>query len=458
MKQKFIYRLLIFFGILLPKQLCAQEIKNDSIQNPMDQLGDVTDAFQENFFEALKQKAIENYELALAALNKAEKAAKSEENKAVVYFEMGKNHTYLKQYAKAEENFNKVLKSQGDRLDVLEQFYELYYQQREYEKSIPMVQKLIPLDEDYKEDLANLYTLTKQYDKALELLDELDQVWGESDIRNALRAQIYRATGNTEGAIENLEQKIDNNPKNEKEYLNLIFLYSDQGNKEKAFETAKNLLKNNPKSQLVHLALYKFYLDEGNAPESIKSMKIVFASEEVDKETKYKVLGDFIQFVNENPEYETELAEIVNQFSVENGRVYEKLGDYYAAKNRNEDALKAYEKGIIQDPDNYNLLKNTLLFQLEFKKYEAAAKLSAKGLEIFPAQALLYLLNGVANNGLEKSDAAIESLETGLDFVFENPKMEHDFYEQLSLAFSKKGDTKKANMYSEKAIAVKVPN
>ncbi|HLT49916.1 tetratricopeptide repeat protein [Aequorivita nionensis] len=458
MKINPLYIFLLFFGIFLPKQLCSQEIKSDSIQNPMDQLGDVTDAFQENFFEALKQKAIENYELALSALNKAEKAAKTEENKAVVYFEMGKNHTYLKQYAEAEADFNKVLKTQGDRIDVLEQFYELYYRQKEYEKSIPLVQRLIVFDEDYKEDLANLYTLTKQYDKALEQLDELDQIWGESDIRNALRAQIYRATGNTEGAIENLEQKIDNNPKNEKEYLNLIFLYSDQGNKEKAFETAKNLLKSNPKSQLVHLALYKFYLDEGNASEAIKSMKIVFASEEVDKETKYKVLGDFIQFVNENPEYETELAEIVNQFSVENGRVYEKLGDYYAAKNRKEDALKAYEKGIIQDPDNYNLLKNTLLFQLEFKKYEAAAKLSAEGLEIFPAQALLYLLNGVANNGLEKSDAAIESLETGLDFILDDPKMERDFYEQLSFAYTTKGDTQKAKMYSEKAVATKMPN
>ncbi len=465
MKQKFKYIFLISIGILLPKQLCAQEIKpsapavwKDSIQNPMDQLGDVADAFQENFFEALKQKAIENYELALTALNKAEKAAKSEENKAVVYFEMGKNHTYLKQYAEAEENFNKVLKSQGDRLDVLEQFYELYYQQREYEKSIPLVQKLIPFDEDYKEDLANLYTLTKQYDKALEQLDELDLVWGESDIRNALRAQIYRATGNTEGAIENLEQKIDNNPKNEKEYLNLIFLYSDQGNKEKAFEAAKNLLKSNPKSQLVHLALYKFYLDDGNASEAIKSMKIVFASAEVDKETKYKVLGDFIQFVNENPEYETELAEIVNQFSVENSRVYEKLGDYYAAKNRKEDALKAYEKGIAQDPDNYNLLKNTILFQIEFKKYEAAAKLSGEGLEIFPAQALLYLLNGVANNGLNKSDTAVESLEIGLDFLLDDPKMEHDFYEQLSFAYAAKGDAKKAKMYSEKATAITLPN
>lgn len=439
-------------------QLCAQEIKNDSIHNPMDQLGDVTDAFQENFFEALKQKAIENYELALTALDKAEKTAKSPENKAVVYFEMGKNYSYLKNYAQAEENFNKVLKSEGDRPDVLEQLYEVFYQQKNYEKSIPLVQKLIPFDEDYKEDLANLYTLTQQYDKALELLDELDGIWGESDTRNALRAQIYRVTGNTKAAIENLEQKIDNNPKNENENLNLIFLYSEQGNKEKAFEAAKNLLKNNPKSKLVHLALYKFYLDEGNATEAIKSMKIVFSSEEIDKESKYKVLGDFIQFVNENPKYENELAEIVNQFSVENGRVYEKLGDYYAAKGRKEDALNAYEKGIEGDPDNYNLLKNTLLFQIEFQKYEAAAILSSEGLEIFPAQALLYLLNGVANNGIQKSDSAIESLETGLDFIMEDPQMEQDFYKQLSLAYTTKGDTKKAKIYSDKAAATKTPN
>src|SRR5690606_24817417 len=136
--------------------------------------------------------------------------------------------------------------------------------------------------------LANLLTLTKQYDEALAQLDELDGVWGESDIRNALRAQIYRATGNTEGAIENLEQKIDNNPKNEKEHLSLIFLYSEQGNTEKAFEAAKNLLKTNPKSQLVHLALYKFYLDSGNTSEALKSMKVVFGSNQIDMESKYR--------------------------------------------------------------------------------------------------------------------------------------------------------------------------
>ena len=465
LKQGFLYTFFFLLGIFIPQQLSAQEIKperplneSDSIKNPMDELGNVSDAFQDNFFEALKQKAIENYELALTALNMAEKAAKTEENRAVVYFEMGKNHSYLKEYDLAEINFNKVLKSQGDRLDVLEQLYELYYQQREYEKSIPLVIKLVKFDEDYKEDLANLYTLTKQYNNALKQLDELDETWGESDIRNALRAQIYRATGNTEGAIENLEEKIDKNPKSEREYLNLIYLYSEQGNTEKAFETAKNLLKINPKSEIVHLALYKFYLDEGNASEAINSMKTVFASDEVEKETKYKVLADFIQFVNQNPDYEDELANIVNKFSVENGHVYEKLGDYYAAKNRKEDALKAYEKGIVINPDNFNLLKNTILLQIDFEKYDAAAKLSSEGLEIFPSQSLLYLLNGVANNGLKQSNTAIESLEMGLDFLIENPKMQRDFYNQLSLAYTQKGDAKNAAIYLEKANKLKMPN
>lgn len=433
--------------------------ENDSIQNPMDQLGVVDDAFQENFFEALKQKGIENHELALIALNKAEAAATTPENKAVVYFEMAKNYTALKVYDEAEINYKKVLTDLGDRLDVLEHLYDLYYQQKDYEKAIPLVRKLIPYDEDYKEDLANLLTRAKQYDLALEQLDELDGIWGESDIRNALRAQIYRATGNTEGAIENLEQKIDNNPKNEKEHLSLIFLYSEQGNTEKAFEAAKNLLKTNPKSQLVHLALYKFYLDSGNTSEALKSMKIVFTSDQIDTESKYRVLGDFIQFVNLNPQYEADLEAAATLFSEENGtKVYEKLGDYFSAKSNKEQALHFYEKGVAQSIDNYKLLKNTLLFQVEFEKYSEAATLSSKGLEIFPAQPLIYLLNGVANNGLENSEKAIESLETGQDFILDDPQMQLDFYIQLNIAYTNKGDIKRAKTYSEKAAQLKLAN
>jgi len=455
-KSHYIFTFII--GFIVSFSTLGQELnptQNDTVKNPMDGLGDVDDAFQEYFFEGLKQKGIENYELALEALNLAEKATNSEVNKAVVYFEMAKNFTYLKNFDRAEENYKKVLTSQGDRLDVLEHLYDLYHKQRDFEKAIPIVKKLIPFDEDYKEDLVNLYTHTKEYDKAIDLLDQLDASWGESDIRNALRARIYRVTGNTQGAINNIEQKIENNPKNEREHLNLIFLYSEQGEVEKAFKASKQLLESNPDSKLVHLALYKFYLNENNATEAIKSMKIVFATNEVDKETKYKVLGDFIQFVENSPEHEEHLNEVVNEFSQENGRVYEKLGDYYMAKDKKVEALDFYEKGIKITPDNFNLLKNTLLLQIDFHKFKEAQKLSSEGLDLFPAQPLLYLLNGVANNGLSQSDKAIESLETGLDFVFDDPTMERDFYQQLSFAYNQKGNLEKSKIYAEKAANIK---
>lgn len=454
-----VFSLLILGIFLFPKPLVAQEIQDDEIGEPMDDLGNVSDEFQERFFEALKQKAIENYELALSALSQAEKASKNPEHKAVVYFEMGKNHALLKDYDAAEREFKKVLKIDSKQMDVQAQLYDVYYKQSDYDKAIPLVEQLIKQDEDYKEDLANLLTLTKQYDRALTLLDELDETWGESDIRNALRARIYRVTGNREGAIANIEQKIDNNPKNEKDYLNLIFLYSEQGDVNKAYETAKSLLSNNPNSELVHLALYKFYLDEGNISEGIKSMKIVFAADDIDTESKYRVLGDFILFVNEHPEYEKDLEEVVQLFSDENGaKVYEKIGDYFVAKSKKEEALGFYEKGMALQKDNYNLLKNTLLLQLDFKNFDAAAGLSEEALSIFPAQALIYLLNGVANIGLRNHKQAIESLEMGLDFLIDDPKMEHDFYEQLRIAYTETGNTKKAAESAEKASQIKMPN
>jgi len=427
---------------------------------PTDDLGNVSDAFQESFFEALKQKGIENYELALDALQKAERAAKKNpEQEAVVYFEIGKNLKFLKRYQEAEENFQKVLQSQGERLDVMEALYDLYYLQRNYTKAIPLVKKLMVIDPDYKEDLANLYNRTQQYNKALELLDELDESWGESSYRNALRRGIYRATGNSEGAIKNLETKIDKNPKKEQDYLNLIYLYSEQGDTNKAFEVAKELLKNQPNSQLAHLALYKFYLEEGNSSEAMKSMNIVFGSSKIKNKSKYQVLADFLGFVAENPEFEADLDKVIAQFPQDgNGQLYEQLGDYFLAKEDKATALRFYEKGADLDTDNFSLIKNTLLLQIDFKNFEQAAVLSENALGTFPAQSLFYLLNGVANNGLEKYDQAIESLEMGLDFILDDSKMERDFYTQLELANNKKGDTIKANEWAKRAAQINIPN
>ena len=448
---------MVLLGIMLfPITTYAQEIENP----PTDDLGDVSDAFQENFFEALKQKGIENYELALKALEKANTAADGDkEAEAVVHFEMGKNLAKLKRNVEAETNFNKVLEWDPNRVEVIEALYDLYFDEKDYQAAILVVKKLIEFDTDYKEDLANLYNRTKQYDKALELLDELDKEWGESSYRNTLRSQIYRVTGNTSKEINNLESRIENNPKSEKEYLKLIYLYSEEGDIQKAFVTAKELLKQKPNSQLVHLALYKFYLEEGNHQEAIKSIKIVFNSQEIENKSKNSVLEDFLNFTDKHPEIEFDLKEIVSSFKEQsNSQTYMLLGDYFLSKDEKEEALVYYLIGIEKNSQNFGLLKNTLLLQIETKKYKEASELSLEGLNIFPAQPLLYLINGVANNNLKQAEQAIESLETGLDYLLDDLKMEYDFYQQLTLSYTLKGDSKKAKMYTKRASELNLSN
>ena len=94
---------------------------------------------------------------------------------------MAKNYVKLKQYDLAEQNLKEVLQTQGERLDVMEILFLIFItKKKDYEAAIPLVENF-KKDEDYKaKDLANLYQRTKQYDKALELLDELDETWGES--------------------------------------------------------------------------------------------------------------------------------------------------------------------------------------------------------------------------------------------------------------------------------------
>ena len=444
--------LLILGGFFAPRALVAQEIAATPLGEPQE----VSDAFLESFYEALKQKSIENYALAITALERAQKESGGNlQADAIVFFEFAKNQIKLKQYNQAEINLEKVLRQEPENQDVLETLYDLYYLTREYNKAIVLVKKLIVYDQDYKEDLANLYQRTKQYEKALLLLEQLEVSWGESVYRTALRKQIYRQTGNTLGAINNAEKKRKNNPANEREYLNLIYLYSENGNPEKAYQTALELQNKFPNSILVHLALYKFHLDQGNTMGAMASMKKVFNSRVIEKESQYKVLGDFLTFVQQNPQYQAELEGIVEVFSKDNnGQVFEKIADYYLSKGNKELALTFYQKGIEVDSDNFSLLKNTLLLQLEFNRFAAAKNLSASSLEVFPAQPVLYLLNAKANNNLQDFKAAINALEIGLDYLFDNAELEKEFYEQLAVAYTGLGHTIKAANFAKKAAEI----
>ncbi len=453
MKYK-IYILFLVFGMLIFPQINYAQV--DFNKKPDDDLGDVEDKFQELFYEALKQKGIENYDRSVESLLKC---IELDNSVPVLYYELGKNYKKLKNYQAAEEALKKAVSKEPGNEWFLDELYGFYASQNDYDKAIKTVKQLVKYHPDYKEDLASLYHRSKKYDDALKLLDELDSEFGISVSRDMMRNQIYKATGRKKDQIENLEKRVESHPNKESNYLALIFRYSENDEKAKAFETAKELLKINPNSQLVHLALYKFYLDDNNAEKAIESMKIVVKSNEIKPEAKLKVLTDFVSFVGNNPQYEADLVEATAMVSNNsNGKTLIELGQYYLTKNNKEKALEYFEEALKVASNNFSVLRNVLLLYIDLQKYNLAEEKSSETLQKYPSQPLFYLINGVALNQLNKPKKAIEALEAGLDYIIDDTKMEMDFYNQLSKAYSLLNNTAKAKTFSDKAKQLESSN
>lgn len=439
--------LLLMIGILLIPIASFAQV--DFNKTPDDDLGNVEDKFQENFYEALKQKGIENYDRSIKALLKC---IELDNTKAVIYYELGKNYVKLKNFGAAEDALKKAISKEPSNEWYLDELYGVYYELDDYDKALKTVKQLVKFHPDYKEDLAALYLRNKKFKAALKILDELDKEFGISEARDAMRNQIYNATGNDKDRIENLEERVAGNPNNETNYLNLIYRYSEQGNKAKAFETAQELLKSIPDSHLVHLALYKFYLDDDKHQEAIASMKIVLTSPKIKADAKTKVLNDFVAFVGNNQQYEEDLVEVTSLISEDDGgKSNKELGLFYLQKGNKEMALKHLEMAIENNLDDFDIIKNTVLLYIDAKQYQKVVDLTVQTLDIFPAQPILYLASGVAFNHLNRPKDAIDTLEIGVDYIIDNVQMEIDFYKQLSTAYRMTNNNTKASTFSKKA-------
>ena len=132
-------------------------------QQEPDQVETAATEVENNFYDALKHKSMENYDKAIVSL---EQCVLKEAKNPEFYYQLGTNYLALKKYAEAEQNFQKAVDLEPKQRWYWNGLYDVYYQTRAYEKAIPIVEKLVVFDANMKEDLASLYMNTNQFEKA----------------------------------------------------------------------------------------------------------------------------------------------------------------------------------------------------------------------------------------------------------------------------------------------------
>ncbi|EAS20579.1 conserved hypothetical protein [Flavobacteria bacterium BBFL7] len=431
----------------------AQE-EVEAIEVNQDDLGDVSDSFKDTFFNALAEKAKGNHDRAIVLL---ENCAAQEPTSGAVQFELAKNHLANKDFVKAELSVKKGIELSGDNEWMLDMLFDIYDEQKEYDKAVPVMEQLVKINDNYEEFLPTLYYRTGQYDKALKSLNDIDARQGANDARrNALRRSLVNRQQQevrNENNIESLEAEIERNPTNEQAYINLIYMHGRNGDKEALFEVAQDFERNVPNSDAAHLALYKIFIENDRIDDGVASLEKILTSDKIDRETKMKVLQDFISMSDGRVDLENAVTQAIDWLSddVEDPNAYRAMGDYYLKKNDAVQAIAFYEKGLELDSNNVGIIKSIALLSIDLKDYGKTLTITNTAIEKFPAQPLFYLLNGVAQNNLNAPDKAIEIIELGQSYLLDELKLEQDMYQQLAISYDKKGDTASASKMRAKA-------
>jgi tetratricopeptide (TPR) repeat protein len=409
-----------------------------------------TDKFQDYFYESLKQKGIENYDKAITAL---EQCLKLKPNDATIYSELGKNYFGLKNFEESYASFEKATQIDPKNKWFWVGMYEASYAAKNYNQALISVNKLIVFDETYKEDLISIYMVTQQYDKALVLINELNEKMGKSSLRDKYKMQILSQGNFQNSEIDNLNLQIDKNPKEESNYVNLIRLYLDNEDTKKEFEINKKLADALPNSAWAQVYLFKYYLDNKENEKAINSMNVVLASPDIDSKIKHRILNEFLIFVTKNPQYEPDLEKAIAYFDKDpNINVAKEIGKYYHNKKQWDKAIYYYQL-TLKNNSGEDLETNLLLLQayVESKQFDLVAKKASELMEKYPTQPQFYYFAGMANNQLQQFKKAKEMLEMGLDFLVDDLPLEINFNLQLGEAYNGLGDFKKKDEYFSKA-------
>lgn len=206
-------------------------------------------------------------------------------------------------------------------------------------------------------------------------------------------------------------------------------IYLGQYNYSKAIEIQQKIVDNNPKKKedlvLVYLQAKK-YKDAQEIVEELESSNL-FSSR----------LSRFKEIISV---YYSKSTIVVKPTKINNQKENLTL----------EQLRKAFE-----NEKQFSVLVEVLNQEFSNQSFDNLLTYSNKGLELFPAQPVVYLMNARAQMHIKEYNAAIDVLNDGIDFVVDNVNLEIHFHEQLATCYESTNQQMKAKEHREKLIELK---
>jgi tetratricopeptide (TPR) repeat protein len=405
------------------------EAKQGTKQTPLSDKERVD--FEYIFFNGNKEKLLGNYDLAETLFSQA---LKLDPNSSATMYELANIYAF-------QNNKNQALfySKKAALLDPKNVWYQLLYAECLKENKQPtevavVYEKLVkdyPDRIDFYYELANAYLYTNKLSDALKIYDKVETRFGVTEESSMQKMKIYKTTGNFDKSVAEAQKLIKAFPKEGKYYGMLGELYEDKGLSEKALQAYNDLLKVDPTNAYVHLSLADYYRNQKQNEKAFEEIKIAFKSNDLDIDTKVKILLSYYSITETYPELKSdadELCKIIVEVHPDEAKAFSIYGDFLYRDKKFEEARIQYRKAISLDKEKYALWNQLLDIDSYLKDFVSMQKESKEAMELFPNQVKPYYFNGISNTQLKNYKDAVEALSEGKEFVFNDKPLLAQFY------------------------------
>ena len=336
---------------------------------------------------------------------------------------------------------------------------ELYIKNNEPEKSVVVLERLSkrkPNDMNYVENLSMAYLMVGEYEKAITQLNIIESQQGVSEELSMEKFEIYKNIGKNKKAIAEIEKLIKYFPTETRYYSLLADAYLEMGMKKEAMKAYEKILEINPKDPYVHIALADYYRQEGNLKKAKEELRIGFANPDLDFSTKLRLVGILIQISrltgNMSDNEVKEMLKTIIQAHPDEPDAWGLYADIALQEKNYAEAQKALVKMVASDSTRYSTWEMLFYADYALEDYNVLAQHTATASRFFPLQPLPFMFGGIANYQLGNYAKAVQMLERGKDFVFDDPRTLEDFYTLLGDSYHQLKNEEKCFYYYEKVL------
>lgn len=386
--------------------------------------------FEFMFIEGLKEKMLGNIDRAAQYFNQClELNPKS----AAVMYELANLYTLRGDFMSSRLLLEKAIEINPENKWYKLLLAQIYQKSKQYEQASKIYKQLIssdPANIEYHYMNAMLLTTGEQFNEAIKAYNELEKITGFNDQIAMARQQLYRQMGKSKEAYAEIQRLIQSSPSTPEYYGVMADMYKEDGNMPKALEYYNKVLEVDPTNGFVQFSLTMYHIQNGNMEEAYKHAKVGFADPDVEIDTKIQLYLMLISTPSEMQLIDQQMEELINELESahpSDSRVYSIHADFLLQRQRKEEGREYVKKALEVDPNNYPSWEQLTLIDNELGDFIAMIEHSRKAIDLFPNQALLYVLNAVAHIQQKDYEQALKVLAEGDTYVVGNNSLQAQF-------------------------------